>query len=180
MRFLMSRLAILVLLCPVSLHAEDTWVANDGYLKGAINDCMAAGADRAVCRNFTGEALERLFGIGDFCTESRCLKAVEIEWELRNTPAKWEALGAATDQAVLDRGRELAASGKAVLAVLNDKDRGQIAIIMPGASIPSGRWGLKVPIAVAARVDRPDQSVYGKGLSWIFPEAEKVSIYARR
>jgi hypothetical protein len=105
---------------------------------------------------------------------------VEIEWELRNTPPKWEPLGGAGDQAVLDRARELAVSGKAVLAVLNERDRGQIAIIMPGAAIPSGKWGLKVPIAAAARVDRPERSVYGKGLSWIFPAPEKVMLYTNR
>jgi hypothetical protein len=180
MRILIASLVSLVLLCPVASQAEDTWVANDGYLRSTINDCLSAGADRTACRHFTGEALERLFAIGDFCTESRCLKAVEIEWELRNAPARWEVLGSAGDQAVLDRARESASKGKAVLAVLNDKDRGQIAIIMPGAAVPSGKWGLKVPIAVAARVDRPEKSVYGRSLNWIFPTQENVTIYARR
>jgi hypothetical protein len=167
-----------LLLLPGFASAEDIWARNDGYLTSAINDCAAAGADRTVCRNFTGEALNRLFGIGDFCTDSRCMMAVEIEWEIRNHPDKWSALGAANDQAVLDRARELAAT-KAVLAVLNEADRGQIAIVMPGAALASGKWGLNVPIGVGARVDRPEASVYGKGLNWLFADPAKVLLYVR-
>ena len=169
--------ATLVLL-PALAVAADVWTENDGYLKSMINDCGAAGADRTVCRNFTGEALNRLFGIGDFCTRSRCMMAVEIEWEIRNAPAKWGALGSANDQAVLDKARELAAT-KAVVAILNEADRGQVAIIMPGAAVPSGRWGLKVPIGVGARVDRPEASVYAKGLNWLFADPAKVVVYVR-
>jgi hypothetical protein len=168
--------ALLVL--PAFAWAQDVWSKNDDYLKSAINDCTAAGADRTVCRNFTGEALNRLFGIGDFCTESRCMKAVEIEWELRNNPGKWGVLGAANDQAVLDKARELAAT-KAVVAILKEQDRGQIAIVMPGAAVPSGQWGLKVPIGVGARVDRPEASVYGKGLNWLFADPANVVVYVR-
>ena len=169
--------AALLLLSAIA-SAEDTWTKNDGYLKSAINDCSAAASDRTVCRNFTGDALNRLFGIGDFCTDSRCLKAVEIEWEIRNHPDKWGPRGATSDQAVLDKARELAAT-KAVVAILNEGDRGQMAIIMPGAAVPSGKWGLKVPIAAGARVDRPESSVYGKGLNWLFADPAKVTIYVR-
>ncbi|HKB84386.1 MAG TPA: hypothetical protein VKD04_14430 [Burkholderiales bacterium] len=167
-----------LLLLPDLASAQDVWAKNDGYLKSAINDCTAASADRTVCRNFTGEALNRLFGIGDFCTESRCMMAVEIEWEIRNNPGKWGALGAANDQAVLDKARELAAT-KAVVAILKEEDRGQIAIVMPGAAVPSGRWGLKVPIGVGARVDRPEASVYARGLNWLFADPAKVVLYVR-
>ena len=167
-----------VLLLPALAVAADVWTENDGYLKSMINDCSAAGADRTVCRNFTGEALNRLFGIGDFCTRSRCMMAVEIEWEIRNAPAKWGALGSANDQAVLDKARELAAT-KAVVAILNEADRGQIAILMPGAAVPSGRWALKVPIGVGARVDHPEASVYAKGLNWLFADPAKVVVYVR-
>ena len=103
---------------------------------------------------------------------------MEIEWEIRNHPDKWGALGAASDQAVLDKARELAAT-KAVVAILNEEDRGQMAIIMPGAAVPSGKWGLNVPIAVGARVDRPESSVYAKGLNWLFADPAKVTIYVR-
>ena len=167
-----------LLLLPGFASAQDVWAKNDGYLKSAINECTVAGAERTVCRNFTGEALNRLFGIGDFCTDSRCKLAVEIEWEIRNNPGKWAALGAANDQAVLDKARELAAT-RAVVAILKEDDRGQIAIVMPGAAIASGRWGLKVPIGVGARVDRPEASVYAKGLNWLFTDPAKVVVYVR-
>jgi hypothetical protein len=167
-----------LLLLPLSASAEDVWTENDGYLKSAINDCSAAVTDRAICRNFTGEALNRLFGIGEFCVKDRCMKAVEIEWKIRRDPGKWDALGAASDQAVLDKARELSAT-RAVLAIFNEAERGQIAIIMPGAAIASGRWGLNVPICVGARVDRPGESIYGKSLTWLFADPAKVNIYVR-
>ncbi|HEX4987123.1 MAG TPA: hypothetical protein VFV71_13755 [Burkholderiales bacterium] len=171
-------LGLTLLLAPAYAAAADTWSRNDEYLRNAINDCAAAGADRTVCRHFTGEALSRLFGIADFCNDRRCLKAVEIEWKIRNAPDKWGVLGAASDQAVLDKARELAAA-KAVVAIANEDDRGQMAIIMPGAAVASGKWGLNVPIAVGARVDRPEASVYGKGLSWLFADPAKVTLYVR-
>jgi hypothetical protein len=177
---LLRRLALTLLLVPSFPALADPWAQNEAWLKGAIADCRAAGRDRTACRHFTGEALKRLFGIGDFCGPSRCLKAVEIEWELRNTPDKWSPIGTAADQAALDKARELAARGKAVLAVQNERDRGQVAILMPGRPVPSGRWKLDVPIAVAARVDRPGLSVYGKGLNWVFDEASQVKLFAQR
>lgn len=74
MKFLRVSGFTALLLLPTFAAAGDVWTKNDGYLKSAINDCSAAaGADRTSCRNFTGEALARLFGIGDFCTDSRCM-----------------------------------------------------------------------------------------------------------
>jgi hypothetical protein len=178
MKFLRVSGFAALLLLPAFAAAGDVWTENDGYLKSAINDCSAADSDRTICRNFTGEALARLFSIGDFCTGSRCMMAVEIEWEIRNNPDKWGALGTANDQAVLDKARELAAT-KAVVAILNEEDRGQIAIVMPGAAVPSGKWGRNVPIAVGARVDRPEASVYAKGLNWLFADPAKVAVYVR-
>lgn len=172
----------LVLAClflfPVLASAQDTWEKHDGYLKSAIKACAAARADRTACRNFTGEALGRLFGIGDFCSARRCMKAVEIEWEIRNHPEKWARLGAAGDQAVLDKARELAAT-KAVVAIVTQADRGQVAIIMPGAGVASANWGLRVPVSVGTRVDRPEQSVYARGLSWLFASPQDVVLYVR-
>jgi len=165
---------------PLPGQAQDAWAKNEAWLKGAIKDCRASGRDRTTCRHFTGEALDRLFGIKDFCKPNRCLKAVEIEWELRNAPAKWDALGKAADQTALDKARELASAGKAVIAVQNERDRGQVAILMPGAAVPSGAWKLNVPIAAAARVDRPERSVYGKGISWVFDEPGQVALYVRK
>jgi hypothetical protein len=176
----LPRLALVVLLAPCLPALADPWADHDAWLKGAIADCRAAGRDRTACRHFTGEALQKLFGIEDFCRPSRCLKAVEIEWELRNGPDKWTLIGTAADSAALHKARELAALGKAVLAVQNERDRGQVAILMPGPPVPAGRWKLDVPIVVAARVDRPERSVYGKGLNWVFDEAAQVRLYTRR
>ena len=167
-----------LLLLPAFASGQDVWTKNDGYLKSAINDCSAASTDRSVCRNFTGEALSRLFGIDDFCVKARCMRVMEIDWKIRHEPDKWSELGTANNQAVLDKARELATT-KAVVAILKDGDRGQIAIVMPGAATPSGRWGLNVPIGVGARVDRPEASVYGKGLNWLFADPANVVIYVR-
>jgi hypothetical protein len=169
----------LLLTLPLSAQA-DPWKENEAWLKSEIKECRAAGRDRTHCRHFTGEALDRLFGIKDFCKPNRCLKAVEIEWELRTQADKWTLLGTAADQAALDKARDLASAGKPVLAVQNERDRGQIAILMPGAAVPSGAWKLDVPIAVAARVDRPERSVFGKGISWVFDEPGPVRLYVHR
>src|SRR5262245_61615932 len=113
LRILASTIALSIAALPA--RAGDPWAANDAWVKGAIKECRAVGRDRTKCRHFTGEALDRLFGIKDFCRPNRCLKAVEIEWELRNNPDKWSVLGTAADQAALDKARDVASKGKAVL-----------------------------------------------------------------
>jgi hypothetical protein len=51
---------------------------------------------------------------------------------------------------------------------------------MPGKLFPSQRWKHGVPIAAGARVDKPEASVYGKGLNFLFSDPTKVSLYAHK
>ena len=170
-----------LLAATTAVHAQsDPWTQHSDWVSSAIESCKSATEDRSGCRHFPGEALRELFGIGDFCTDSGCMRAVEMEYEFRNHPDKWSAIGQASDQAALDKAHELAVSGKAVVAVQNVDDLGQVAIIMPGKPVPSGRWSLdRVPVAAAARVDAPEKSVFGQGINWVFSNPAQVTLYTR-
>jgi hypothetical protein len=76
------------------------------------------------------------------------------------------------------RAQEMAVGGLPVVAVQAAGDRGFIAIVMPGKLYPSQRWSLNVPLAVGARVDKPEDSVYAKGLNFLFSDPAKVTLYA--
>ena len=68
-----------------------------------------------------------------------------------------------------------------MVAGQNVADRGQVAIIMPGEPVPSGKWGMdRVPIGTSARTDAPDRSIYGEGINWVFSDPARVTLYARQ
>lgn len=160
----------------------DPWSQRGDWLKSQIDTCKAAtSASRDVCRYLAAEALRELFGIEDFCPASACMTGPEIEAALRNDPHNWSVLGSAVDQAVLDKARELADQGKAVVAGHNAEHRSQVAIIMPGKAVPSGKWAMeRVPLGVAARSDAPERSIYAEGINWVFSDPARVTLYVRQ
>lgn len=160
----------------------DPWTQHGDWARAQIQACQGvAEGPRDVCRYFAAEALRTLFGIEEFCTAERCMTAPEIESELRDNPEEWNALGSASDQSVLDNAAELAAQGHAVVAGQNVEGRSQVAIIMPGKPVPSGKWAMaRVPLGACARTDAPNRSIYAEGINWVFPDAGKVTLYVRK
>lgn len=162
------------------LAQADTWVQNSAWIDSAITECQATTEDLSACQSFTPAALEKLFSIADFVTDSRVMLAAEIATEMQRHPETWQSLGAASDQAVLDKAHELASAGSAVIAIQSVDGRGQAAIIMPGQPLPSGKWEMeRVPLAAAARVDSPESSINGKSISWVFSDPQLVTLYVR-
>lgn len=163
-------------------HAQsDPWTQHGDWVSSAIKSCQEATDDLSACSDFSAQALDKLLGTDEFCGGSHCLLAVEIEAELRNNPEKWQLIGGASDQAVLDKAREFATAGKIVVAAHSEDSLGQIAIIMPGQPVASGKWGVdRVPLGAAARYAAPDKSVYGAGINWVFSDPTKVMLYKRR
>ena len=66
------------------------------------------------------------------------------------------------------------------VAVQAGADTGLIAIVMPGKPVTSQSWRRKVPLAVGARLDRPEASVYGQGLNFLFSDPSKVTLYVQK
>jgi hypothetical protein len=156
--------------------AAGTWERNAAWLQDQIHACQN-GAEEFACRYFPARVLKQLFGIGDFCTDDHCLLSHEIAAEI-SKGGYWTALGRASDQAILTQAQEMATGGLPVIAVQAAVDKGLIAIVMPGKLFPSQSWSMNVPLAVGARVDKPENSVYGKGLNFLFSEPAKVTLYA--
>lgn len=163
-------------------HAQsDPWTQHGDWISSAIKSCQDASADLSPCSDFSAQALDKLLGTNEFCGGTHCLLAVEIEAELRNNPEKWQLIGGASDQAVLDKARELATNGHIVVAAHSEDSLGQIAIIMPGRPVASGKWSMdRVPLGAAARYAAPDKSVYGGGINWVFSDPQRVTLYNRR
>ena len=163
-----------------ALAQVDTWAQNSAWVDSAIVQCQSTIDDLVPCQNFTPMALEKLFSIADFVTDSRVMLAAEIATELNRHPETWQSLGQASDQAVLDKAHELASAGNAVIAIQSVDGLGQAAIIMPGQPVPSGTWEMeRVPLAAAARVDSPESSIYEKSISWVFSNPQLVSIFVK-
>jgi hypothetical protein len=160
---------------------SDPWTQNGDWVSSAVQSCKDSTGDASACLDFAGQALDRLLGASEFCSDSRCMLMAEIENELRNKPEKWQLIGGASDQAVLDKAREMAASGKIIVAAQSENGLGQVAIIMPGHPVPSGKWAMeRVPVGAAARSDAPEKSVYGEGINWVFSDPSKVTLYGSR
>jgi hypothetical protein len=166
-------------LCATAQAQNDPWTRHGDWISSAIQSCR--DGDAGACGEFAGRALDRLLGAGEFCNESGCMLMAAIEASLRDKPEKWQLIGGASDQGVLDKARDLVAAGKTVVAAQRENNLGQIAIIMPGRPVPSGKWGMeRIPVAAAARPDAPEKSVYGEGINWVFSEPSKVMLYSSR
>jgi hypothetical protein len=155
--------------------AGTTWDRNADWLQQQIRAC-AQRTEEFACRYFAARALDRLFGFGELCNNERCLLAPEIAAGL-DKAGHWTALGKASDQAVLTQAQEMATGGLPVIAVQAGGDRGLIAIVMPGKLGASQHWGLRAPLAVGARLDKPEASVYAQGLNFLFSDPAKVKLY---
>ena len=167
--------AILVLYSGIA-GAGGTWDRNAGWLQEHIQACQKR-TEEFACRYFPARAMKQLFGMGEFCSEEHCLLSHEIAAEILKG-GHWAALGRASDQAILTQAQEMATGGLPVIAVQAGSDKGLIAIVMPGKLFPSQRWSRTVPLGVGTRVDRPEDSVYGKGINFLFSEPAKVTLYA--
>jgi hypothetical protein len=155
---------------------ETTWDKNAKWLQERIQACQQR-AEEFACGHFAARALNQLFGFTEFCKGDNCLMPYEIAAEIHKDQ-HWTALGQADDQKTLTQAQEMATGGLPVIAVQASSDKGSVAIIMPGALFPSGNWDRKVPLAVGVRLDKPEGSVYRSGLSYLFSEPAKVTLYA--
>jgi len=161
-----------------AMAGNTTWERNASWLEEQVRHC-ATGNDDDACRYFPARALARLFGLAEFCSGSNCMNSPEIAAKI-TAGGEWSLLGPASDQKVLTQAQDMAVGGLAVVAVRGSGDMGLVALIMPGKLFPSQRWKHGVPIAAGARVDKPEASVYGKGLNFLFSDPTKVSLYAHK
>jgi hypothetical protein len=158
--------------------AGTTWDKNAGWLQEQIQAC-AQRTGGFSCTYFPARALNQLFGIGEFCDAERCLRSHEIAAQIAKD-AQWTVLGKASDQAILTQAHEMATGGLPVIAVQTATDKGMIAIVMPGKPVTSQSWGRKVPLAVGTRLDKPEASVYSQGLSYLFSDPSRVTLYVQK
>ncbi len=168
-------LALIPLAAPAAA-AQTTWERNAAWLRTQIDEC-ATGDHAPACRYFAARALDRLFKLPGVCDERTCLGVTQLGAAIPNEKG-WSALGTASRQDALDRARAMAVGGMPVVAV--QASTGWVALIMPGEAYPSERWRRNVPTAVGTRLDRPESSVYGKGLNFLFSDPAKVTLYVHR
>ena len=131
------------------------------------------------CRAALAQALEHVYGLKDFGGESKYMGPSEISKKVASD-ANWSHVGSASDQNALKTAQESANCGKAVIAVLLSETGGHVAIILPGSLSHSGGWKLDVPNSASFFTHNPSKSFAGKPLSFSFPKAEGIEIYARK
>ncbi len=136
------------------------------------------------CNKYLGESLKTVYNINDFYSKSlgRYMLVSEMMNFLENS-SKWELLGRAYEQDVLNKAQDLANAKKAVIAIyLDENGLGTISLILPGETKPSGSWGFQVPNSVSLLTYEPEKSYVNKGLSYAFGRniITKVLIYSRK
>ena len=135
------------------------------------------------CSKFAGESVNTVYKVNDFYSQDRkrYLTGSEIAGFLAES-AKWSKLGAASSQETLNAAQKAANENKAVVAVFADAQGiGNMALILPGSTNPSGSWGLSVPNSAAFFMNSKGRSYSDKGLSYAFSKSmlEQVIIYVR-
>ncbi|MBZ5534266.1 MAG: hypothetical protein LAO20_22805 [Acidobacteriia bacterium] len=129
------------------------------------------------CRAALAQALEQIYGVKDFGADSKYMTPAQIATK---AAGDWEHLGAATDQEALKKAQSAANCGKAVIAVMSGENGGHVAIILPGPLTLSAGWKLEVPNSASFFTHNPGKSFAGKPLSYSFPKAEGIEIYAKK
>src|SRR5882672_10754416 len=122
--------------------ATDTrWQSHVEWVLHQLETCKQAVDDQTHCNRFVGEALERVYGISDFRRSTNEFYAANDIVQIVEVPKnKWQLIGRASDQSVLDRAQRDANAGFAVLAVRPDVTHGHVALIIPGQLTASKAW----------------------------------------
>jgi hypothetical protein len=164
-----------------SIHPH--WKGEVEWVLHQLEVCKLAVDDETPCNRFVGEALERIYRVSDFArANNQYASANEIVQLVEVPKNKWQLIGRASDQSVLDRAQTEANAGYPVLAVRPDSARGHVALIIPGELTVSTSWdGAKVPNSASFLYKDLKGSYIGKGLSFAFSKAKRpdVKIYRR-
>ena len=176
--------ACLVLLLGTALSQDckktDYGADQQKYLNEALTKFAACPLPvDAACRAALAQALEHIYGVKDFGSEPKYMSPAEITQKVAGD-ANWTHVGTASDQAALKSAQDSANCGKAVIAVLASDTGGHVAMILPGRLVRSNGWNLDVPNSASFFTHNPSKSFAGKPLSYSFPKAEGIELYARK
>jgi len=150
------------------------------YLNEALTKFAACPLPlEASCRAMLAQALEQIYGVKDFGSESKYMTPAEISKKVAGD-ANWSHLGSASDQNALKSAQDSANCGKAVVAVLASESGGHVAMVLPGSLSHSSVWKLDVPNSASFFTHNPGKSFAGKPLSYSFPKSDGIELYARK
>lgn len=131
------------------------------------------------CRAALAQALEFVYAAKDFGSSPKYMTPADIAKKVANDSG-WQHLGSASDQNALKSAQSNAGCGKAVVAVLAADNGGHVAMILPGSLSHSGTWKLDVPNSASFFTHNPGKSFSGKPLSYSFPSAQSIELYAKK
>lgn len=192
----MKKLLFILLLNGLFLACSDdqnnmTTVDKDGkivlspqakeVLEGLSDDyyeCRENATKKSDCRSFTSEAICRFYNIEDFKEGGEYIDYIKIK-DIIEGFTKWEVLGPATSQDVLDEAQKNANNHVPTVAWDSSKDYGHIAIILPGQQKKSGKWGLDCPNS-ASFFRHKVECYFDKPLSYSFTSPKNIMIYVKK
>jgi hypothetical protein len=150
------------------------------YMDAAVQKFASCGLPLDDgCRATLAQALQEIYGVKDFGSGSKYMTPAEIGKKVAGD-SSWEHIGSGSDQNALNTAQSSANCGKAVIAILSSDTGGHVALILPGPISPSGSWKLDVPNSASFFTHNPRKSFSGKPLSYSFPSAQNVEIYAKK
>jgi hypothetical protein len=178
--------------CPVPAVSDPVVITWSNQVVGAIvgGDACYASPDafrNSDCNIFVGRVLEQLYHVTDFRAQAGSaapyLTSNDIAVLLTGgTVTGWQAVGALTDAAALQRAHDLASQNTAVVAVwLNpDGGPGHVVLIGPGPLTVTGSLG-QAPVSASFFQGHPWKNYIGKPVSCGFSAAQRptTKIYAR-
>lgn len=144
--------------------------------------CKQQGAETTRCKEYVGRAVCGFYEINDFVNPELSGGYIPYDQliDFVKTSDKWEKIGRASKQSVLDEAQKRSNSMQATIAI-NDNDGGRnVAILVPGELKKSNSWGLNCPSVAMLFPNKPEESFVGKTLNYAWSRPDDIVIYGRK
>lgn len=143
-------------------------------------NCKEHAEESFKCKGYPAKAICALYGINDFQTgPDEFIKYDELMENLDKS--KWKRVGDASSQAALDEAQAAANAGRAAFTIEEGEKYGNIAIILPGETSRSSKWGVNCPNSASLFMGSSySRSYANKGLNYAYSSNENIGVYVRQ
>lgn len=154
-------------------------ISNLDLVVANFKACKAVAIERNDCRNSITKLISEFYNVSDFKIAEDDYIIYDSIQPIIKRSSKWETLGSANNQDVLNKAQDLANKGYATIAIDTTQTYGQVVMIIPGETTLSTSWNLKAPNTVTLTNYNAIKSFYNKSLAYAYKYPEKIKLFSK-